>query len=93
MERRLVRDQQGHGSCAIRVHCIGTRAGTPDQRNVAVYRDCLQLGQIAVAVERRFGNAINEERPPERQNLPVNRKCVGSPDGGICTLPATGRYL
>jgi hypothetical protein len=61
---RLACANQGHGSCTIRVHCIGTRAGTPDQRNVAVYRDCGHLGQLAVAIERRFGNAINEERPP-----------------------------
>jgi hypothetical protein len=32
------------GTSTIRVHCIGTRAGTPDQRNVAIYRDCGRLG-------------------------------------------------
>ena len=91
VECRLACANQSHRSCAIRVHCIGTRAGTPDQRNIAVYRDCGHLGQLAVAVERRFGNAINKERPSGHQNLPVNRKCVTSFDSGICTLPATGR--
>ena len=82
----------GQGSRAIRVHRIGARAGTPDQRNVAVYRDCGHLGQLTPAVERRFGNAINEDGPVGRQNLTVNRKSVGSLDGGICTLPGMGGY-
>ena len=84
VECRLACANQGHCSGAIRVHCIGTCAGTPDQRNVAVYRDCGHLRQLAAAVERRFGNAIHEERPPGRQNLTVNRKCVGSLNGRIC---------
>ena len=92
MECRLACANQGHGSCAIRVHCIGARAGTPDQRNVAIYRDRGHLRQLAVAVECRFGNAINEERPPGRQNLAVNRKCVVSLDGRICTHPVMGGY-
>ena len=92
VECRLACANQGHGSCAIRVHCIGTRTGTPDQRNVPVYRDCRNLGQLAVAVERRFGNAINKERPPGRQNLAVNRKCIRSLDGRICTLPGMSGY-
>lgn len=87
MECRLTRANQGHGSCAIRVHRIGPRAGTPDQGNVAVYRDCGNLGQLAVAVERRFGNAINQEWPPGRQDLAVNGKSVVSLDGRICTSP------
>jgi len=64
VECRLGCANQGHSSRTIRVHCISTCAGTPDQRNVAVYRDCGHLGQLAAAVERRFGNAINEDRPP-----------------------------
>ena len=91
MECRLAGANQGHGSGAIRVHCICACAGTPDQRNVAVYRDCGHLGQLAVAVEHRFGNAINKERTSGCQNLPVNRKCVTSFDSGVCPLPATGR--
>jgi hypothetical protein len=73
VECRLACANQGHGSCAIRVHLITTGAGTPDHRNVAVYRDCGHLGQLTLPVERRLGNAINEERPPGRQNLAVNR--------------------
>ncbi len=92
VECQLVFANLGNGSRAIRVHCIGARAGTPDQRNVAVYRDCGHLGQLTLAVERRFGNAINEEGPVGRQNLTVNRKSVGSLDGGICTLPGMGGY-
>ena len=64
VECRLACANQGHGRRAIRVHGIGARAGTPDQRNIAVYRDCGHLGQLAVAVERRFGNAVNKQRPP-----------------------------
>src|SRR5260370_1541063 len=92
VECRLACANQGHGSCAIQVHGIGTRAGTPDQRNVSMYCGCRRLGQLAVAVERRFGNAINEERPRGRQNLAVNRKCVGPLDGRICTPAGVGGY-
>src|SRR6266446_1820678 len=92
VECQFVFAKLGHGSRAIRVHCISARAGTPDQRNVAVYRDCGHLGQLTLAVERRFGNAIYQQGPVRRQNLTVNCKSVGSLDGRISTLPVTGGY-
>src|ERR1700719_2332271 len=60
VEWRLACANQRHRSRTIRVHRISAGAGTPDHRNVAVDRHCGHLRQLAIAVERRVGNAINE---------------------------------
>src|SRR3981189_1128589 len=80
MEWRLVRVQQSHGSCAIRVHAVRTRSRTPHLQSITVHRNCIHLGQVTVAIESCLRYAIDDERPIRVEDLSMNGKGVASLD-------------
>jgi hypothetical protein len=90
VERLLILINQGHGAGAIRVQLIGAYARTPDHGKAARHGYSINLCQIAVAVERSLGNAIDGERPTGGQNLTVNCEGVLTLDGRIGTPSAVG---
>ena len=90
VEWLLILIHQGHGAGAVRVQLIAAYARTPDHRQVASHGYSINLGQIAVAVERSLGNAIDGNWPARGQNLTVNCEGVLTLDGRIGTASGMG---
>src|ERR1700747_285642 len=84
--RCLALADEGHRSCAIRIHIVSSRSGTQDQGDVAIHGYRVHLHEVAVTIKSCLCDAINYERSVWCKNLSVNNESVSSFDGDIRTF-------
>jgi hypothetical protein len=63
IEGRHIPVDKSHSARAVRVNCVCARSRPPANRDVTVYSNCINLGEVPLAVEPGFGDAINQKGP------------------------------